>query len=188
MRTRKILANVGALLAVLVVAALLAEGGLRALRALGALSKTRIFDPGAAYAGGSRMSSNPRLGWELDPASSLVNSAGFRDRDYTLEPAPGVFRIAALGDSVTFGRGVPLDESFAKVLERSLNTNADGARRYEVLNFGVGGYNTVQEVELYRTKVRRYAPDLLVVVYVLNDPLSAQKALRIFRDPGPAEN
>ncbi|MBI4861512.1 MAG: hypothetical protein HY815_14815 [Candidatus Riflebacteria bacterium] len=42
--------------------------------------------------------------------------------------------------------------------------------RYEVLNFGVVGYNTVRIVESVRTKVLKYSPDLILYVYCLNDP------------------
>ncbi len=156
-----------------------AELGVRLLVNTGILRERSVVFPRAAYTSPMRNSANQRLFWELNPESPLVNAAGFRDREFALVRTPGTFRIVALGDSVTFGRGVPLAETWVKVLERALNPNSPEARRTEVLNFGVGGYNTDQEVELYRSRARHYEPDLVIVGYVLNDPLSAAASLRV---------
>jgi lysophospholipase L1-like esterase len=42
-------------------------------------------------------------------------------------------------------------------------------QRFEVLNFGVSGYSTRQEVELFRVKAKQYDPDLVIVGYCIND-------------------
>lgn len=132
------------------------------------------FDESAVFADGAhqsetRRSANPVLVWELDPAGAEVNAAGFRDREVRRAPAPGVVRVALLGDSVAFGHGVPMEQGVADQLERALGTG------YEVLNFGVGGYNTRQTAEHYVTRVRRYEPDVVVLLYVLNDALPAER-------------
>ena len=44
--------------------------------------------------------------------------------------------------------GLALEDSFPKQLERLLNERLD--RPFEVLNFAVSGYSTMQEVELFR--------------------------------------
>ncbi|MFH1680427.1 MAG: GDSL-type esterase/lipase family protein [Candidatus Eisenbacteria bacterium] len=98
----------------------------------------------------------------------LVNSFGMRDHEYALNKSPRTFRIALLGDSYTFGVGVPLSATFGKLLEESLNMS-DAGRRYEVMNFGVSGYNTVQELATLRESAARFAPDLVLVAYYLND-------------------
>ena len=41
-----------------------------------------------------------------------------------------------MGDSVTFGQGVKVEESFAKVMEKSLNERSF-ASKIEITNFGV---------------------------------------------------
>jgi lysophospholipase L1-like esterase len=53
-------------------------------------------------------------------------------------------------------------------LERAL-----GAARWEVLGFGVTGYDTVQEAEWYRRAVRPFHPAVLVLVYCINDVMIA---------------
>ena len=91
-----------------------------------------------------------------------INAVGFRENDYPVERRPGVKRIVVLGDSYTFGVGVDFEETFHKRLERSLKNT-------EVLNFGVPGYNTTNELATLREVAARYKPDLVIVGYVLND-------------------
>lgn len=141
------------------------------------------FKPGHIL-GLFRKSTNPVLFYELRPGAErdiyAVNSAGFRDRELPEAKPPGTFRIALLGDSIAWGHGLPLEQSLAKVLERLLN--ASGAElRFEVLNFGVSGYSTQQEVELYRVKAARYEPDLVIVAYCLNDAAESSIEGAVFK-------
>jgi lysophospholipase L1-like esterase len=118
---------------------------------------------------------DPRLSFVHRPDRSAflmgvpfaINSAGLRDREFPREKPPGVYRIVWLGDSTTVGWGVPLSGTAPKILERDLN--ASGRGRFEVLNAGVGNYNTVQEVEHYLTIDRAFRPDLVILEYFIND-------------------
>lgn len=113
-------------------------------------------------------SSDPILQFEFQPGDPLLNSKGTRGPEFEAAKPPGTFRIAAIGDSVTFGLGVATEDTFCAQLGRLLNARDDG-RRYEVLNFGVNGYGTVEELQLFRKKVHAFGPDLVLVTYVLND-------------------
>ena len=100
-----------------------------------------------------------------------INSEGLRDREFSFEKPPDVYRVMMLGDSTTFGWGVRQEDTAAKFLERKLN--ADLPPRYnrvEVMNTGVGNYDTVQEVTYYETIGWKYHPDLVVLVFFINDP------------------
>jgi hypothetical protein len=100
-----------------------------------------------------------------------INSQGLRDYEYPLAKAPGTYRIMLLGDSTTFGWGLRLEDTAAKVLERQLNeAGAAPGRKFEVINAGVGNYDTVQEVTYYETRGRAFHPDLVILVYFINDP------------------
>ncbi|HMD97923.1 MAG TPA: SGNH/GDSL hydrolase family protein [Terriglobia bacterium] len=100
-----------------------------------------------------------------------INSQGLRDQEYPLERTPGSYRIMMLGDSTTLGWGVRLEDTAAKILERQLNeSGAASGRRFEVLNAGVGNYDTVQEVTYYKTRGRAFRPDMVILVYFINDP------------------
>jgi lysophospholipase L1-like esterase len=181
-RLRNLSANLALTVAALVVAFLLGELGVRALLRYGVLAdfrKEAVFAP-VEHGGKFRMSRNQTLGWELDPSDPLVNADGFRGREYDVGKSDAI-RIMVLGDSVTFGRGVPLEGTYAGLLEDRLNGEGRGGLRYEVLNLGVGGYNSRQQLELYETKGRKYEPDLLVIGFVLNDATPAEEHLAALR-------
>jgi lysophospholipase L1-like esterase len=121
-----------------------------------------------------RFTANPLMGYELVPGSVAfednawyrINQDGIRDREYSRTKPNGTFRIAAVGDSCTFGLGLELEDTWPKQLERELQkTNP----RVEVINFGVMGYNTPQEAERIQDKVLKYSPDLIIIGYSLND-------------------
>jgi lysophospholipase L1-like esterase len=101
-----------------------------------------------------------------------INSRGIRDREYDLPKNPQTYRIIVLGDSYTFGDGVPLEDTYAKQLERRLNSNPAITRNTEVINFGVNGYNTVQELWRLKDKALDFKPDLIILGYYLNDSLN----------------
>jgi lysophospholipase L1-like esterase len=97
-----------------------------------------------------------------------INGHGYRDRERTLEKPAGTWRIAALGDSVTFGWGVPQGQVFTNRMEQRLNQREDG-HRYEVLNFGVPSYNTGQEVADFEAHGLAFDPDVVLIILVDND-------------------
>jgi lysophospholipase L1-like esterase len=100
-----------------------------------------------------------------------INSLGLRDREFLPAKPPGVYRILVLGDSTTFGWGVSLDNTASKILERELNAQPPpGYQRFEVINAGTGNYDTVQEVTFYKTRGRELQPDMVILVYFINDP------------------
>ena len=122
-----------------------------------------------------RRSSDDQIVYELRPGTDgrflghavHINALGMRDRDRTAEKAAGVFRILVLGDSHLFGWGVAQDETFAAALEALLEARAPG--RFEVLNTGVPGYNTVMETRVFERRADELAPDLVLIHYVDND-------------------
>ena len=107
-----------------------------------------------------QLSDNSVISYELVPGSPdgefTINSAGFRGREITVSKPDGVFRIAIIGDSISFGFHCLWDETYAARLETLLNRQAPpGSTRYEVLNFGVPGYNVAQVIETLRVRVGR---------------------------------
>lgn len=119
-------------------------------------------------------SSNPYLRYELVPNSKnpniSINSAGFRGREYSLARPANTFRVIMLGDSEIFSYMLKQSEMLTAQLEDLLNQRSGSGIRYEVLNFGVEGYCTLQELEMLKTKALKYNPDLIILNYVLNDP------------------
>ena len=106
--------------------------------------------------------------WEKRYGDVLVtyNERGLRDRPI-LSKAEGEYRILALGDSITFGWGVPQNQIFAFRLEQLLQGRLQ--RPVRVINTGVCGYNTVQEVTYFKQEGITFQPDLVMLTYVQND-------------------
>jgi len=83
----------------------------------------------------------------------------------------GVFRIALIGDSLAAGIYLDYKDRVGTRLENLLNARVGGsAQRVEVLNFGVNGYRTTQEARYVETNVAKFDPDVLVLLYCMNDP------------------
>lgn len=110
-----------------------------------------------------------------------INSDGMRGPEARLEAPPGTFRIALLGDSFMEAFEVPYPKTVGEVVERRL-AELRGAP-VEVLNFGVGGYGTAQELLTLKHKVWKYSPDLvLVAVTTGNDVSDNYRPLRRAND------
>ncbi|HEX6884107.1 MAG TPA: GDSL-type esterase/lipase family protein [Planctomycetota bacterium] len=120
-----------------------------------------------------RPSDFPGRGYELVPGAQgqgwgtvvAVNAHGFRGPE--LDPATaGRTRIVALGDSITFGNDLPYEHTWPAVLERE--QRARGAA-VDVLNLGLGGYDTSQEVATLVDLGLAFRPAHVVVAYCVND-------------------
>jgi lysophospholipase L1-like esterase len=116
---------------------------------------------------------NPRICYKIKPlANKDINSEGFRNKEVALKKDKNLERIIMLGDSITYGVKVKRSESFTEVLERTLNAKSEllsSPKRYEVMNFGVGGYNIISEVETLKVYGLKYKPDIVVLNYFWND-------------------
>ena len=107
-----------------------------------------------------------------------INSRGLRGREHSLSKPEGVYRILFLGDSITFGFGVKEEDIFVNVLERELNSqfaSLPDQKRFELINAGIGNYNTKQEFAYLREEGFRYEPDEVVVMFYINDLEPTQK-------------
>ena len=114
-------------------------------------------------------------GWYRKEGEAYVriNSEGWRDRERAREKPPDVFRVAVLGDSYAEALQVPQEDAFWSVLEKRLNACGRFAgRRVEVINFGVSGYGTAQELIVLRRKVWDYAPDLVLLAVTTNNDIT----------------
>jgi len=77
-----------------------------------------------------------------------INRWGMRDKDYERTPAPGTYRIAVLGASMVMGWGVGDGETFEALLEDRLSAQQGKGSyaKFEILNFGVPGYQPPQQL------------------------------------------
>ena len=102
-------------------------------------------------------------------ATLRINQWGFRDAEYTLEKPANTTRVALVGASYVMGSGVENEQTFDSVLEEQLNANGPGVpeRKYEVHNWGVGGYSPIQRSICFEERALEFDPD--VVIYVAHE-------------------
>jgi len=124
-------------------------------------------------------------GWDVKEGEAYVriNQEGFRGPETTIAKPPGTVRIAVLGDSFTEAQQVPEEQTFSAVIARAVaGCPALRGRKVEVLNFGVNGYGTTQEMMTLRHQVWQFAPDIVVLaVFTGNDIMNNSVTLETER-------
>jgi hypothetical protein len=131
-----------------------------------------------------------RFGWQMLPdqrgwsrhydVEERINAQGFRDeRDWprpaarTAGPAaedaprrdPTLLRIGVVGNSMTYGTSVPVEQTWPRVLEARIAAHLAAAgdpRRVLVMNAAVQGYTFEQMARVYEDHLRPYGLDLLL--------------------------
>lgn len=115
-----------------------------------------------------------KTGWKISRSLEFneeitLNSHGFRDRERKFEKAQGTYRILLLGDSFFAATQVPLKETFFAMMEKRLNERTRPGQTVEIINAGVDGYGTAQQLLLFREQVSKYEPDLVISEFLIND-------------------
>ena len=92
-------------------------------------------------------------GWyhKENDAYIQINSDGLRDREHEINKPANTIRIAIVGDSYAEALQVAQEATFWSILEKRLNECSPN-KRIEVINFGVSGYGTTQELITLRNK------------------------------------
>jgi len=103
-------------------------------------------------------------------APTSTNNFGLRGvQDRSLTKSESVLRIAVFGDSFTFGFGVHDDETFPYQIERLLNDRLSKKCKVEVLNFGIPGFNTLEEFMYFSKFGMTFFPDVVLFQWFAND-------------------
>lgn len=108
--------------------------------------------------------------WCLTPSykQTEVNGKGFRGPNFSKKKPDNTYRIVCLGNSCTYGVGCDYKDSYPARLQKMFNTVlGDGA--VEVINAGVPGYSSLQELRYLKEKILEYNPDMLIMQYGEND-------------------
>ena len=135
-----------------------------------------VFDKNDDLINFIQESNNSRLAYELKPNSQgyiydkkvEINQNGERGKLYPYGKPKETTRIVFIGDSITFGFGSLINESYPYLVEDSLNKKY--TNRFEAIDLGVYSYNTVQQVESLKVKGLRYSPDIVVVGFYISNP------------------
>lgn len=96
-----------------------------------------------------------------------TNAKGFRNnRDFAYEKPAATLRVLSLGDSNTQGYEVRQEQTFSAVLERALTRPG---RPVEVINTGVSGFGTAEQLVLLENEGLKYLPEVVVLGFFAND-------------------
>jgi len=101
-------------------------------------------------------------------AAASINDRGLRGADFPADKPDGTLRILFVGDSFTFGEGVEDDRPFPSLLQQRFDSRP-GDPSVHVINAGVSGYNTRDEVAYLESRWLAFDPDLVILVFYLND-------------------
>ena len=134
---------------------------------------------------------DPQIGYKLRPGTQgyylsegkgyvSINRDGLRDREHAIAPPANTLRIAVLGDSYAEAMQVNQDETFCAVMEKDLEKSSQlQGRHVEVINFGVSGFGTTQELLTLENKVWKYSPDVVLLAFTTaNDVADNSRALK----------
>jgi lysophospholipase L1-like esterase len=99
---------------------------------------------------------------------SHINNLGFRDRDFSLAKTRR-FRLMAIGDSFTYGWGVPAEDSWPKILEKRLVAQGYDV---EVANLGQPGASPTDYAKTALQAIPLLKPDLVIVGLLQGDDLA----------------
>lgn len=135
---------------------------------------------------------DPQLGWANKPGATglwkpnpgepevpvAINANGLRGTEHRYERTPGRKRILVVGDSLSFGFGVPVEDSFPEILQSLIGSG------WEVVNASVVGYGLDQAYLLFLTEGIKYEPDLVLVKFSSADIYDLRCSLR-FGTPKP---
>jgi len=127
---------------------------------------------------------DPLIGPRRAPNQSGVNRSGqsvvahFRFnaqgwnhlRDYSISKPSGTRRVCLVGDSFVESMQVDVGKTMYCKAEQIMNRPD---RPVEWLAFGNSGMGTTQEYEIVRHYVMDYSPDIVVLLFVQNDPFDS---------------
>ncbi len=159
----RVLPRISLLLATVALVLVVTELGFRAFWDGYYLKGDRVYmTPSATRGWANRPSTIAMYGEPEFHFEVSHNALGFRGPEIPAEKPAGKLRVLILGDSLTYGIGVTDDETFSARL-------AALEPRVEVVNTGVNGYGTAQELLVLRDQGLALQPDVVVVAFFWND-------------------
>ena len=100
-----------------------------------------------------------------------INNKGLRGQEYEYSKTDDIFRILVLGDSFTAALQIPEAETFSKLLETQLQQQFPQTK-FEVINAGVVGYGTDNQLAYFTHEGYRYQPDLVVLAFFVGNDIT----------------
>ncbi|GEM_PF-2336095 len=110
---------------------------------------------------------------------NLVNSLGFRSHEFEPRKDPNTYRIIATGGSTTAGYESDIEHTYPAILEKKLNRDA---KRYEVINAGLGEQELPYINYLLEKELIGYKPDMVTLYSTFNHLYMFRSSVNVPRD------
>ncbi len=123
---------------------------------------------------------NSSIHEELIPYENKLkfNSEGFRGDNFSKERSSDVYRIFVVGGSTILSADTSNETTIPSILQKMLELE-NSEKKIEVINAGISGGNSLTELELIKSKLVNYKPDLIIMYDGWNDLSADFPVLRI---------
>lgn len=121
------------------------------------------------------------LGWSIkkngESGGFRANAEGIRaDKEYDLNTSPDVVRIATFGDSFTHNDEVDNNQTWQRFIEKKDD-------KFEVINFGVGGFGIDQAFLRYLQEGKKYNSHIVLIGFMQENYFRHVNSYRPFYAP-----
>ncbi len=129
----------------------------------------RVYPEGFyTWYAGSRFTYHNLPHVEPPSAPVRINALGLRGAEVALPKPADERRVLVVGDSYTAAVQLPEERIFTSLLAGALNRARPGTR-YRVVNGGVNGAGTAEELLFFQHRGVTLTPDVVVLQYAFND-------------------
>lgn len=113
-------------------------------------------------------------GYHINTAYNFNAQGWNHPGDYTIAKPNDALRVCIVGDSFVEALQTNPDESMSAVAEKKMSREDRPVQWYP---FGISGWGTTQELEVIRHYVLDYNPNVVVMLFVENDPFDSSPYL-----------
>lgn len=125
-------------------------------------------------------------GMELVPnqenQSITINSLGFRGDEFSVDKSDSNYRIFMLGGSTMFGYGATSDKTTIPGYLKEFFHRDYEEYDIEIINSGIQGADSFDELNLIKTKLLNYSPNMIIIYDGWNDLRERNSASTIYNN------
>ena len=125
-------------------------------------------------------------GMELVPnqqsQSITINSLGFRGDNFSIEKLDSTYRIFMLGGSTMFGHGATSDKTTIPGYTQEFFQNDFEEYDIQIINSGIQGADSFDELNMIKTRLLDYSPNMIVIYDGWNDLRENNSAEAIYNN------
>lgn len=116
-----------------------------------------------------------------DPVRVRTNAHGLRDEPVQDDDAE-TLTVLVLGDSFTFGTGVPAEQRYTELVETRLRLRYD--RPVQVISAGIPSWGVENYYQYLRGPGLAMEPDIVVTAFIRNDRFSLRELEEMYDEAG----